>query len=364
MATVGVEEEYLLVDRVTGQTAPHAKAVLSAAELEPLVAAEEVQLELLRAQVEVATPVCHTLAEAEGHLVRLRSAVAAAAREHGCGLLVSGTPPLPDDAPVAVTDEARYRAIQQQAPQLVGEQLVNGMHVHVAVPSRRVGVEVLNRVRVWLPTLIAMAANSPLWKGDDTGFASWRTIVFDRWAVGGMPPHFADEDDYAERVRRLLDTGVIRDVGQLYWQARLSERYPTVEVRSLDVQLRPHEAMLFAGLVRALVDTAMREAELGVAAPEASAEMLRLAVWQAARHGLSGDLIDPDGRRRAAGDVVRALLAHVTPALKEAGDTREVTNLAHRLLSEGTGADRQRRALAAGGLPAVVEMITAAGDLR
>ncbi|MFE6775614.1 glutamate--cysteine ligase [Streptomyces sp. NPDC057702] len=364
MVTLGVEEEYLLVDRMTGRTAPHVKAVLATAELEPLVAAREVQSELLQAQVEVATPVCHTVSEAGEHLRRLRSAVARAAHPHGSRLMASGTPPFPEDLPVPVTDDARYQAIQRQAPQLVAEQLVNGMHVHVAVPSRRVGVAVLNRLRVRLPTLIAMAANSPLWQGGDTGFASWRTVVFGRWGVSGMPPHFADERDYDARLRRLLDTGVISDAGQIYWQVRLSERYPTVEVRSLDVQLRADDAAMFAGLVRALVNTAVAEADTRAPLAEAGPEMVRLATWQAARHGLSGDLLDPLGRRRRAGEVVRELLDHVAPALAAAGDAYEVTAWAHRLLADGTGADRQRRALSDGGLSAVLELITEAGATR
>ncbi|MEU6813137.1 glutamate--cysteine ligase [Streptomyces sp. NPDC046831] len=362
MTTVGVEEEYLLVDPVTGRLAADGEKVRAAAGLEPSVTAREIQPELLQAQVEVATPVCRTLREAGGHLLRLRGAVARAARTHGCRVVASGTPPLREDAPAPVTDRSRYRALQEQAPQLVAEQMVNGMHVHVAVPNRRTGVEVLNRLRVWLPTLTAMAANSPLWAGRDTGFASWRTVVFGRWPVSGLPPHFAGEADYDRRVRRLLSTGVIVDTGQLYWQARLSERYPTVEVRCLDVQLGTDEAVMFAGLVRALADTALHEAEEGRPAAEPGPELLQLAMWQAARHGLGGHLIAPDGRRLRAGDVVRRLLHHVGPALEAAGDTREVAPRVDRLLRQGTGADRQRRALAEGGLDGVVRLITEAGN--
>jgi carboxylate-amine ligase len=202
-----------------------------------------------------------------------------------------------------------------------------------------------------------MAANSPLWEGHDTGFASWRTVVFDRWPVSGVPPYFTDDTDYDARVRRLLSTGVIADTGQLYWQARVSDNYPTVEVRCLDVQLRTDEAVMFAGLVRALVDTAMGEVAAGTSAPEAHAELVDVAMWQAARYGLSGDLITPGGERCRAGDAVYGLVEHVGPALRAAGDTREVTSLVHRLLQQGTGADRQRQALAEGGLEAVIDML-------
>jgi carboxylate-amine ligase len=357
VATVGVEEEYLLIDRVTGQLAEQAEKVRAAAGLEPFVARREIQSELLQGQIEVATPVCRTLDEVGGHLLRLRHAVAGAAEAHGCRLAACGTPPLRQQVPVAVTRQARYRALQRQAPQLVAEQMVNGMHVHVAVDSRAAGVDVLNRIRPWLPILTAMSANSPLWEGHDTGFASWRTIVFGRWPVGGVPPRFAGEADYDARVRHLLATGVITDTGQLYWQARLSERYPTVEVRCLDVQLRTDEAAMLAGIVRALVGIAVHDAAAGRPVPDWPPELAQISMWQAARHGLSDTLVDAGGMRRRAGDVVCGLLDHIAPALDAAGDTREVTSLVHRLLRQGTGADRQRRALEAGGLDAVTEMI-------
>ncbi|MFF3504453.1 glutamate--cysteine ligase [Streptomyces sp. NPDC003247] len=360
MASVGVEEEYLLVDPVTGRLMPHAEKVRVAAGLEPFVAAREIQPELLQAQIEVATPVCHALDEVGGHLLRLRHAVAGSAETHGCRIIASGTPLFREDSPVPVTGKTRYRIMQRQAPQLVAEQMVDGMHVHIAVPGRQAGVEVLNRIRGWLPTLTAMAANSPLWDGRDTGFASWRTVVFGRWPVSGVPPRFADERDYDARIRRLLSTGVIADAGQVYWQARLSERYPTVEVRCMDVQLRADEAVMFAGLLRALVDTAVVEAWEGRPVADQHPELAQGAMWQAARHGLSGELIDPAGRRRPAGDVVSGLLEHVGPALDAAGDTRGVTALVHRLLRQGTGAERQRRALTQGGLDAVLALVVEA----
>jgi carboxylate-amine ligase len=206
-----------------------------------------------------------------------------------------------------------------------------------------------------------MSANSPLWAGRDTGFASWRTVVFGRWPVSGVPPHFADEEEYDLRVGRLLETGAIVDTGQLYWQARLSETYPTVEIRCLDVQLRAEDAVMFAGLLRALVVTALREADEGAEVLRPDPELLEAAMWLAARHGLGGDLIDPWGRRCRAGDAVHGLLKHVGPALEEAGDSLRVTALVHRLLQRGTGADRQRRTLAEGGFDALMTMITATG---
>jgi carboxylate-amine ligase len=283
-----------------------------------------------------------------------------AAEEHGCRIAACGTAPLRHGGPVAVTDKARYRAMVTQAPQLVAEQLVNGMHVHVAIPGREEGVQVLNRLRTWLPTLTAMAANSPLWDGHDTGFASWRTVIFSRWPVSGMPPSFQDAADYERRIQRLLDAGLIADTHQVYWQVRLSPRYPTIEVRCLDVQLSVDEAVMLAGIIRALVATALAEAADGAPMTECAPELLQAAMWHAARHGLGDTLVDPTGERRSAHDVLSGLLRHVAPALDACDDARHVKALTERLARDGTGADRQRAALARGGLDAVMDLVTRA----
>lgn len=213
MITMGVEEEYLLLDRFSGLPVPRADEVRAAAGLAPLMDEREVRSELLQAQVEVATPVGTGLQEVGGHLLRLRLALGAA----GCRLAACAAPPDRAKAPAPVTEEPRYLAVNAQTPQLVAEQLVNGMHVHVAVPSPEVGLSALNRIRVWLPVLGAMSANPPLWDGQDAGFASRRTVIFGRWPVSGPPPRFLHLADYEDRVQKLVSCGVIQDTGQLYW---------------------------------------------------------------------------------------------------------------------------------------------------
>lgn len=361
MITVGVEEEYLLVGPVDGMPAPLVEGVRRTAGLGPLADREEVQDELLQAQIEVATPVCSDLEEVGGHLLRLRHAVGSAAEANGCRTAATGAAPLRGSGPVPVTPRPRYLRMEGEARRLVDEQLINGMHVHVAIPDAETGVAVLNRIRMWLPALLAMSANSPLWDGQDTGFASWRTIVFSRWPVSGPPPHFDGLADYERRLDALVASGVIADRGQVYWQARLSDRYPTVEIRCLDVQLGADEAVMLAGIVRALVATAIAEEKAGLPVPPYAPELLQAATWHAARHGLNSSLLDAQGRPRSSGDVLCSLLRHITPALEDAGDLRQVGGLVHRLLQDGTPSDRQRRALAEGGLPGLLGLITGAG---
>ncbi|HZG05450.1 MAG TPA: glutamate--cysteine ligase [Streptomyces sp.] len=349
MITIGVEEEYLLLDPVSGLPVSRAEKVRAVAGVQPALSADEVHPELLQVQVEVATPVCESLEEVGGHLLRMRHALGAAAEEAGCRLVACAAAPFAPTTPAPITDTPRYRALYTGAPRLVDEQLICGMHVHVAIPGRAAGVAVLNRLRPWLPVLVAMSANSPLWGGTDTGFASWRTVVFGRWPVSGPPPLFAGADDYDRRIQALLDTGVIRDTGQLYWQVRLSERYPTIEVRAMDVQLRADDAVMLAGIVRALVTTFLREEEAGLPMPAPPPEILAAAGWHAARHGMANVLLDPrTHQRRKVGDVVSDLVQYLTPALEEAGDARQVLSLVHRLLQEGSTADLQRRLLRKG----------------
>lgn len=188
MVTLGVEEEYLLLDPASGLPVPMSRQVRTAAHLAPTADKGEVTPELLQAQVEVATPICNDLDEVTEHLVRLRGVVSAAAAEAGCRAAACGAAAMRGTLPVPVTGKARYLAMSGDAPQLVDEQLINGMHVHVAVPDRESAVAALNQIRPWLPVLVALGANSPLWDGRDTGFSSWRTVIFGRWPVSGPPP--------------------------------------------------------------------------------------------------------------------------------------------------------------------------------
>jgi carboxylate-amine ligase len=359
LTTLGVEEEYLLLDG-EGLPTPRSREVLARAADETPGDAD-LQHELLAVQVEVATPVCRELAEVREHLTGLRQGLRRAATAAGCRLAPVGAAPLAaDDDAVPVTDKPRYRTILEQAPALVEEQLINGMHVHVGVPDRAAGLAVLAAVRPWLPVLLALSANSPFWRGRDSGFASFRAVHFARWPVEGSPPVFASVEDYERRVEDLLATGALMDRGQLYWHARLSEHAPTVEVRVADVQLDADSAVLVAGLVRGLGHAVLTGSppETGPAMP---VELLRAATWVAARDGLDAALVDPRSRAaRPARDVVRGLVGELEKALRELGDLDAVRDGVERVLRDGNGAGRQRAALRERGLAGVLDLITSA----
>src|SRR3954447_11254216 len=190
----------------------------------------------------------------------------------------------------------------------------------------------------------ALTANSPFWQGEDTGYASFRSQAWHRWPSAGPNELFADAAEYHQLIDQVLATGTVLDTGMVYFDARLSTTWPTVEVRTADVALRVEDAVTLAGIVRGLVETAARNARAGNPPPDVPAPVLRVATWRAGRSGLTGDLVHPlTGRPAPAADVLGALLDHVRPALADAGDEERVTEGLSALLRRGTDADLQRR---------------------
>ncbi len=336
--TLGVEEEFVLLDPATGAT------VLAAPELVRMLGGEPgIQQELMRFQVETGTPVCTGLDDLGRELIRLRRLAAAAAASLGCRLVACGVAPYRTPGLAAITDQPRYQELARRYAPVVAQAGTCGCHVHVGVPSRDAGVQVLARLRPWLAPLLAITANSPIAGGHDTGWASWRYAIQARWPTATPPAAWPDAAAYDTAVRRLIARGAALDERSTYFLARLSPRYPTIEVRIADVCLDTGTAVLLAGLTRALVATALTEARRGTPAAAAPARHVAAALAAAARHGLAGAAADPVTGQPAGAPALRArLLDHVYPALRDHGDTEIITSLLHQLDQRGTGADRQR----------------------
>lgn len=355
MTTLGLEEEYLLLEPASGLPAHRATEVQGLLEAVPEIGEDEIQRELLSCQIETATPVCETLAQAEESLLNFRRTFADAAARAGTLGAATGTAPWIRQGYPELTDKQRYEDLRATAPGIVGDQFVNGLHVHVGVPDQERGVQALNRIRPWIPLLTALGVNSPYWLGRDSGFGSWRVIHYRRWAVQGVAPYFADAADYERRITAISATGAILDRGVLTWVARLSDRYPTLELRACDVQLEAHDAVLIGALTRALVVTALQEAETDAAPLVPDPELLDAALWQAARDGMEHHLVDlATAERVPARQHLAAFLDHVGGALEAEGDTAEVTAGLAVLAERGTGAERQRRAMREGGVESLL----------
>ncbi|OBA72318.1 carboxylate--amine ligase [Mycobacterium sp. 1554424.7] len=339
LPTFGAEEEFLLVDPRTGEPAPRNTAVAEEAERRGAT----LQLELSSCQVETNSSVAATSAELGDQLTRLRRAAAEAAGAAGVQLLATGLPPVtPHDFPV--TDTPRYRRIGETYGMIAHEQGICGCHVHVQVPDRAAAIAVSNWLRPWLPSLLALSANSRIYRNADSGYASWRSVLWRRWPVAGPPPFFPAPEEYDRTVRMLIDSGVILDHKMVYWDVRPSEHFPTVEVRVADVPATVAETVLLATLVRAAVLTALDErGGDGERLPPAA---LRAAYWKAAHDGLAGGAIDLTGGRGAVPvrEVLGALVQRVRPALDALGEYDRVTSELDRVAAQGNGAMRQLRA--------------------
>ncbi|WP_232665979.1 glutamate--cysteine ligase 2 [Pseudonocardia sp. TRM90224] len=346
--SVGVEEEFLLVDPESGKPRAVATAVLRAAD------GGELTGELQREQVETNTKPRHTLAELHQDLLETRRQARDAARRIGVELAALATSPLPVDP--TVSPAPRYRRMVETFGLTGAEQLTCGCHVHVAVDSDEEGVAVLDRIRPWLAPLLAISANSPFWNGEDTGYASFRGQVWGRWPSAGPTDVFGSVETYRATVQGMLHTGTVLDEAMVYFEARLSRQHPTVEIRVADVCRDPADAVLVAGLTRALVETAVHDWKAGTQPDPVPTSVLRLASWRASRSGLDDLLVDPLTWRPApAADVLRRLVEHAAAALEASGDLPVVRELITDVVGRGTGAARQRAVHARGdGLAAVV----------
>jgi carboxylate-amine ligase len=339
--SMGVEEEFLLVDPSTGHPLPCSLAVVEAAEKLGV----RLQLEFTQCQVETTSPVCWHTHELRTGLAEMRSAAADAAAQCGARLLAVGVPVL-GSAVLPITDIRRFRTIASRFGYLARTRGVCAGHVHVGVPDRETAVQVGNYLRPWLPALLALTANSPIHRGVDTGFASWRSIMLSRWPCSGPPPWFASVEHYDAVVEEMVECGVILDEGMINWDVRPSAHLPTVEVRVSDVPATVDETVLLATVVRALVMTALRSISGGGCAPKITAEALRAGYSMAAREGLTGhgidltsDLVVP------APDLLGLLVCHVRSALEELGEYRAAVAMLTEVVGCGNGASRQRRAL-------------------
>jgi glutamate---cysteine ligase / carboxylate-amine ligase len=370
--SVGVEEELLLVEPETGRPQAVAGTVLQAAEQAanqaPAQAAEhaaqdaevELEHELQQQQLETNSRPCRSLSDLREELRRSRSAAAVAAARAGAQVAALGTSPVVVEP--ELVSESRYERMSEAFGLTAHEQLTCGCHVHVEIASDDEGVAVLDRMAPWLSILLALSGNSPFWQGRDSSYASFRYQAWGRWPSSGPTEQFGTAPRYHQTLQQMVATGTLLDMGMIYFDARLSEHYPTLEVRIADVCLQAEDAVLLAGLTRALVETEARAARDGQPLRPTRIELLRLAAWRASRSGLDDGLLNPmTGGPEPAADVARLLFDHCRDALEDAGDADVVGELLTALLARGNGAAFQRAAYGrSGDLADVVRSAVAA----
>lgn len=336
----GVEEEYQIIDPVTCELSSNGEAILQAARL---ALGKSVQPEIHLSQIEVATDVCLTLEQVRHELQRLRREVMVAAARSEKLVIAAGTHPFSHWSGQTITPQDRYLELERDYQQLAREQSIFGCHVHVGLSDRQTALHVMNHIRLWLSPLLALSANSPFWWGTDTGYASFRTEHWARWPQSGPPQYFSTLREYEALTEMLRRTRSIEDLTRIYWDARLSERFPTIEIRVMDVCTTINDAVMIAGLVRALIATCHELVLCKKYAPPVRQELLRIAHWRAARYGLSEDLIDiPTMSTLPSRYVIENFLYFLRPALEKHGDWEEISTLVLATMRHGNGATRQR----------------------
>ena len=362
--TVGVEEEYLLVERATGDLISEASAEVL--ETCGAILGPQVTTEFLQSQIEVGTAVCETAGEIGSQLQWLRRTVADAAAGQGLGMIAASTHPSARWGDQKPTEQDRYIGLVQDLQDVGRRMVICGMHVHVCIVDDDLRLDLMNQAAYFLPHMLVLSTSSPFWGGSDTGLASYRLTVFDNLPRTGLPASFSSWAEYQRHVEILVKTGSIEDSTKIWWDIRPSARFPTMEMRICDVCTRYEDAVAITALFQSVVHMLYRLRRLNQRWRDYVPMLIAENRWRAQRYGIDEGLIDFGlGEVIPYSDLLDEIIELVAPDANELGCTAEILR-ARDILARGTSAHRQRRtyrdAIAAGASPdealkAVVDML-------
>jgi glutamate---cysteine ligase / carboxylate-amine ligase len=341
--TLGVEEEYMLLDPVSFDLVQHVDTVLTAVQDGEFT--ERIGPELMQSVVEISTPVCRTAGDVDSELRRLRSYVTEIARSQDLRVGSAGTHPFSLFERQRITARDRYRNLVDQLQYVARRELIFGLHIHVAVDDPEKAIHVTSALLLHLAEFLALSASSPFWRGEATGLASSRQMVFAAFPRSGPPPRFRDYADYAEVVGQLEKTGCIADYTHIWWDIRLHPRFGTIEVRVMDAVTRVEDTTALAAYVQGLVKHYSDAYEAGRELPSYHRILTTENKWLGARYGLEAPVMDlVTGRRNRVpvAQLVRRALREIEPHARELGSERELEGI-RDILARGNGSDRQLR---------------------
>src|SRR5262245_43807655 len=355
--TVGVEEEFQIVDPQTWELRSHVSELLASSA--PALG-EQIKPELHQSIVEVGTRICQNVPELRDEIFRIRRELSGGAERVGLAVAAAGTHPFSDWKDQILSPGVRYDSIVEELQQLARSLLIFGLHVHVAVPDRQTAIDLMNEARYFLPHLLALSTSSPFWMSRDTGLKSYRTTIFRRFPRTGVPEDFGSWSEYEEYVQLLVELHCIDDGRKIWWDVRPHPMFGTLEFRICDVPTRPEEAVMLGALAQAIIVKLYKLRLRNIGWRRYRRALIEENKWRAARWGLDGKLIDFGKRQEVPmRQLALELLEFVDDVVDELG-SRDAVGYVHTVLKEGTSADRQLAVYReTGDLKAVVRHVAA-----
>ncbi len=353
--TIGIEEEFQIVDAETRELRAHIDAVM---EVAGPTLGDEVKPEMMQSVVEVGTKVCADVAEARREIVRLRATVAGILEASGLRLVSAGTHPFSRWQEQLITNKERYKLMEEEMQDVVRELLIFGLHVHVGIPDPELRIELMNEARYFLPHLLALSSSSPFWMGRETGVKSYRTVLWSRFPRTSIPPDFDSWSEYQGFIDLLVKTNSIEDGTKIWWDIRPHVIYPTLEFRICDAATRVDETICLAALIQATVAKLLKLRRQNLGFRKYPPRLVRENKWRALRGGLEGNLIDFGKQTEVPmRDLALEYLDFVDDVVDELGSRAEV-DYVHTIIEGGTSADRQQATWReTGDLKAVVDRL-------
>lgn len=354
--TLGIEEEFQIIDPITGELRSNIVEIIDGSQM---ILKDQVKVEMHQSVVEVGTSICQDIQQARQEVLHLRRVLGESALKSGLCIGAAGTHPFSLWSEQKITDHERYSQLVTEMGDVARSNLIFGLHVHVGIPSREIGLQLMNEARYFLPHIFALSTNSPFWEARNTGFKSFRTKVFDKFPRTGIPDSFASAAEYDNYIDLLIKTNCIDNGKKIWWDIRLHPFFPTVEFRICDVPSRADETIAIAALIQAIMAKLYKLMQSNLTFRVYSRALINENKWRAARYGIDGQMIDFGKQQEVSTkDLILELLAFVDDVVDELGSRDEI-NYIYKMLENGTGADRQLAVYNASGgnLKSVVDYI-------
>lgn len=336
--TVGIEEEYQVIDPKTGELTSYIAEFL---ERDAMLIKDSMVPEFLKSQLEVTSKVCKNIQEARKEVIRLRRLASDFAKQNNCEIIAAGTHPYSHWKDQVLTDKERYHGLYDSMQYVAKRLLIFGMHVHIGIPDKDLRVDVMNQMRYFIPHILSLSSSSPFWQGQDTGFKSYRGIVFEDLPRTGPPETFDSSKAYDEFLNQLITTNSIDSPSKIWWDIRPHYKFPTLEFRMCDSTTKVDEVVAIAALIQSLVATMISNRKRNISWRDYRQSLISENKWRAMRHGINGKMIDLGAIQETDTKLLfLELLEIVQESAKELGTEKEIEYI-KTMLNNGTSADRQ-----------------------